>query len=144
MAPVTNGRELFNEIVPAGELPTPGKTTVYDTSETIDLDTVPLSGRFLVKTLALSMDPLLFPSMRPPQKGQPMPPFPIGKPIMGVGIGVVLRSEYEGVEVGSYAYGALSHQEYSVVPTLRNPMQPVEIIKKNKGNSGFESWKGGR
>ena len=35
----------------------PGKTTVYDDSQTIDLDTVPLNGGFLVKTLVLSIDP---------------------------------------------------------------------------------------
>ena len=46
--------------------PEPGKTTVYDESQTIDLDTVPLDGGFLVKTLVLSIDPYLRGKMRHP------------------------------------------------------------------------------
>ena len=46
--------------------PEPGKTTVYDESETIDPDTVPLNGGFLVKTLVLSVDPYLRGKMRDP------------------------------------------------------------------------------
>ncbi len=78
MAPVKNGRLLFNEnaidgkCIPAqvstsrGRIQThvfhignivPGKTTVYDESQTIDLDTVPLDGGFLLKVLVLSVDP---------------------------------------------------------------------------------------
>ena len=44
--------------------PEPGKTTVYDTSEMIDLQTVALKGGFLVKTLELSIDPYLRGRMR--------------------------------------------------------------------------------
>lgn len=57
MAPVKNGRVLFNE-VPTGH-PVPGRTTVYDDSQTIDPDTVPLNGGFLVKTLVISIDPYI-------------------------------------------------------------------------------------
>ena len=35
----------------------PGRTIIYDDSETIDLDNVPLEGGILVKTLVLSVDP---------------------------------------------------------------------------------------
>ena len=35
----------------------PGRTIIYDDSETIDLDNVPLEGGILVKTLVLSIDP---------------------------------------------------------------------------------------
>ena len=78
MAPVTNGRYLFNEfptgmsgyLMITGEqlirqkftllgYPTPGITTVYDTTQTIDREEVPLNGGFLVKVLVLSIDPLL-------------------------------------------------------------------------------------
>ena len=80
MAPITNGRYLFNEF-PTGMFewfksesqrnvyktqlpslsgyPTPGITTVHDTSQTIDLAEVPLNGGFLIKVLVLSIDPLL-------------------------------------------------------------------------------------
>jgi NADPH-dependent curcumin reductase CurA len=39
--------------------------TVTDTSETIDLENVPLNGGFLIKTLALSIDPYMRGRMRP-------------------------------------------------------------------------------
>ena len=44
--------------------PEPGKTTVYDTTETIDLETVALNGGFLIKTLELSVDPFIRGRMR--------------------------------------------------------------------------------
>ena len=44
--------------------PEPGKTTVYDESQMIDLDNVPLNGGFLIKTLVLSIDPYLRGKMR--------------------------------------------------------------------------------
>ena len=46
------------------DYPVPGKHTVYDESETIDLENVPLNGGFLVKVLVLSMDPYLRGKMR--------------------------------------------------------------------------------
>lgn len=78
MAPVTNGRALFNS-VPEG-FPEPGKTIVYDTTETIDLDGVSLNGGFLVKTLELSVDPYMRGRMREPTKKSYSEPFAIGKP----------------------------------------------------------------
>ena len=49
-------------------LPEPGKTTVLDESEKIDLEATPLDGGFLVKTLVLSIDPYLRGRMRHPSK----------------------------------------------------------------------------
>lgn len=81
MAPVTNERVLFMSI-PSGEFvtilsvhtnsssglgyPAPGKTTVYDDTNTIDLENVKLNGGFLVKTLYLSVDPYFRSRMREP------------------------------------------------------------------------------
>lgn len=48
--------------------PVPGQTTVYDKSQTIDLDTVLLDGGVLVKTLYLSVDPYLRFRMRDPKE----------------------------------------------------------------------------
>lgn len=39
--------------------PIPGTTTIYDTSERLDLDTVPLNGGVLAKLVVLSIDPYL-------------------------------------------------------------------------------------
>lgn len=50
------------------DFPVPGKTTVCDTTQTIDLDTVPLNGGFLLKTLVLSIDPYQRGRMRDPAK----------------------------------------------------------------------------
>ncbi len=46
--------------------PEPGKTTVYDTTPTIDLDIVSLAGGILVKTLVVSVDPYQRGKMREP------------------------------------------------------------------------------
>ena len=66
MAPVRNSCVLFNDIPPPNAYPDPGKTTVYSDSETIDLEAAPLNGGFLVKTIALSIDPYLRGRMRDP------------------------------------------------------------------------------
>jgi len=73
MPAIVNGRHLFNEVptdllpfqwmfikfkVPTG-YPVPGRTTVYDVSQNIDLNTAPLNGGFLLKTLTLSIDPFM-------------------------------------------------------------------------------------
>jgi NADPH-dependent curcumin reductase CurA len=47
--------------------PEPGKTTVYDTTEMIDLQTVALNGGILIKTLELSIDPYMRGRMRAPE-----------------------------------------------------------------------------
>lgn len=47
--------------------PEPGKTTVFDESQTIDLEKVDLNGGFLVKMLYLSIDPYFRGRMREPQ-----------------------------------------------------------------------------
>lgn len=39
--------------------PVPGKTTVQDVSQTIDLENVPLDGGFLLKVLVVSIDPYM-------------------------------------------------------------------------------------
>jgi len=44
--------------------PDPDKTLVYDTSETIDVDSVPLKGGLLIKVLELSADPYMRTRMR--------------------------------------------------------------------------------
>jgi hypothetical protein len=85
MAPVTNGRVIFNEVPQGGCLvfpvvglgipdillfvgfPEPGKTLIYDESEKIDVDDVSLDGGFLVKTLDLSVDPYMRGRMRNPE-----------------------------------------------------------------------------
>jgi NADPH-dependent curcumin reductase CurA len=47
--------------------PEPGKTTIYDATQTIDLDNVPIDGGFIIKTLVLSIDPYFRARMRSPE-----------------------------------------------------------------------------
>lgn len=39
--------------------PVPGQTTVYDESEIIDTDNIPLNGGYLLKVLCVSIDPYM-------------------------------------------------------------------------------------
>ncbi|KAF9039962.1 hypothetical protein BJ165DRAFT_1550733 [Panaeolus papilionaceus] len=117
MAPVTNARVLFNE-VPTG-YPEPGKTIVYDTTQQIDLDNAPLNGGFLVKVLEISIDPYMRGKMRAPSKKSYSPPFALGEPLNGFGVGVVLRSENADVKVGDHLYGyTFDHVEYFIRKSL--------------------------
>jgi NADPH-dependent curcumin reductase CurA len=50
--------------MPLSGYPEPGKTTVTDTSEKIDLDTIPLNCGVLLKTLVVSIDPYMRGRMR--------------------------------------------------------------------------------
>ncbi|KAI0788286.1 NAD(P)-binding protein [Fomes fomentarius] len=110
MAPINNGRVIYKEI-PTG-YPVPGKTMVYDESQTIDLDNEPLQGGILVKTLVLSIDPYLRHRM---QKENPLgffPMFKVGEPLDNGGVGVVIRSEDPSFKPGHHVTGAF--QKYVV------------------------------
>ncbi|KAF9247116.1 NAD-P-binding protein [Melanogaster broomeanus] len=112
MAPITNARHIFNEI-PTG-YPIPGQTTVYDASQTIDLENTPLNGGFLVKTLVVSIDPYLRGRMRDASTKSYNAPFEIGQPLQNYGVGVVVRSENPAITVGDHLYGSFPFEEYSI------------------------------
>ncbi|KAF9001013.1 alcohol dehydrogenase [Cyathus striatus] len=118
MAPVTNARVLFNSI-PEG-YPEPGKTVLYDTSQTIDLDNSLLDDGILVKVIELSIDPYMRGRMRD-KIGGGIPPFSIGEPIQNFGIGLVLRSENEGYKKGDYVYGFLPFVNYTIIQPPTDP-----------------------
>ncbi|KAF8996527.1 alcohol dehydrogenase [Cyathus striatus] len=113
MAPVTNARVIFNS-VPEG-YPEPGKTTVYDTTQTIDLDIAPLNGGVLLKILEVSVDPYLRGRMRAPTKKSYSPPFTLGEPIANYVVAVVVKSEKEGFKKGDHVYGFLPFANYTIV-----------------------------
>ncbi|KAJ6506913.1 hypothetical protein C8R45DRAFT_816684 [Mycena sanguinolenta] len=135
MAPVQNGRVLFNAI-PA-DYPIPGQTTVYDTSQTIDLENVPLNGGILIKVLLLSIDPYFRGRLRAAEIESYVPAFILGQPLQSHGIGVVLRSEFPGVEAGIHVFGILLHQEYMIVSSLESAIAPnvaganLEVIERD-------------
>ncbi|KAJ6528264.1 hypothetical protein DFH09DRAFT_161430 [Mycena vulgaris] len=150
MAPTTNGRVLFAAI--PKDYPIPGETTVYDTTQTIDLGGAPLNGGFLIKTLVLSIDPYLRGRMRKPEIESYMPAFLLGNALEGYGIGVVLRSENPDVAVGKYVYGLkIPHQEYSILRTMeeftlieKHPKLPLTAYAGSAGMAGktaYMAWK---
>ncbi|KAJ6587594.1 hypothetical protein DFH09DRAFT_1141408 [Mycena vulgaris] len=141
MAPTTNARVLFAAI--PKDYPIPGETTVYDTTQTIDLDGAPLNGGFLIKPSG---------RMRKPEIESYMPAFLLGDAIEGFGIGVVLRSENPDVAVGKYIYGLkIPHQEYSILPTIegftfieKHPKLPLTVYAGSAGMAGktaYMAWK---
>ncbi|KAJ6452385.1 hypothetical protein C8R47DRAFT_1169175 [Mycena vitilis] len=148
MAPITNARVLFNSV--PTDYPVPGETTVYDTSQTIDLETHPLNGGFLVKTLVLSVDPYFRGLMN---VGKSMVPgFALGEPLHGFGVGIVVRSEDSGIIPGKYVYGmGFLHQEYFVLPSMegfifleKHPKLPWTVYLGAAGMTGktaYGGWK---
>ncbi|KAG9084312.1 hypothetical protein FRC07_013673, partial [Ceratobasidium sp. 392] len=118
MAPTSNACAVFNE-VPNG-YPVVGKTIVTK-AETIDLDTIPLNGGTLVKTLYLSLDPYLRGMMRDPSIKSYSPAYQIGNSIWGWALVSVIRSEKSGVNVGdihlvsNYLTFDAAFQQYAVL-----------------------------
>ncbi|TFY56028.1 hypothetical protein EVJ58_g7887 [Rhodofomes roseus] len=130
MAPARNARVLFNEI-PSG-YPIPGKTTVYDDSQTIDIDGVPLNGGFLIKVLVLSIDPYLRGRMRDPSIKSYSIAYTIGAPLDNFGVGVVLRSESDELKVGDHVYGYYPFQEYVVYEDIA-ALRLARVLKNEEG-----------
>ncbi|KAI0088197.1 hypothetical protein BDY19DRAFT_949522 [Irpex rosettiformis] len=125
MALVKNGKLLFNER--PQDYPIPGKTTVYDESETIDLDNVPLNGGYLLKVLCVSLDPYMRGRMKDSKSY--VGGFEIGKPLSNFGVGVVLRTEFDNVKVGDHVYYmGMPFQKYVILPNLEN----ARVIKNEE------------
>ncbi|KAF8554168.1 NAD(P)-binding protein [Imleria badia] len=118
MAPTTNARQIFNEV--PTDYPIPGRTVVYDASQTIDLENVPLHGGILVKTLVLSIDPYLRDRMRDSSIKSHSPHFQLGQPIENFGVGIVVRSENPAFNARDHVYGTLPFEEYSVHTQVDN------------------------
>jgi len=96
----------------------PAKQEHLDKSATIDLDTVPLDGGFLTKTLILSPEPYMRERMRDPKIQSYTTSFIVGAPIVGFALVEVLRSEKEGVPVGALMYGQTTWERYTVQPYI--------------------------
>ncbi|KAJ6574378.1 alcohol dehydrogenase [Mycena capillaripes] len=147
MAPITNARVLFGAI--PKDFPIPGETTVYDTSQKIDLETVPLSGGFLVKTLVLSIDPYMRGRMRAAEVKSYADAFILGAPIDGYGVCVVLRSDNPEVAAGKHVYGIMPHQQYTILPSMeglifleKNPKLPWTVFVGAAGMPGKTAFMG--
>ncbi|KAF5320512.1 hypothetical protein D9611_010729 [Ephemerocybe angulata] len=115
MSSIANSRILFNSI-PTG-YPELGKTIVHNTSEQINVETVPLNGGILLKIIVLSPDPFQRNLMIPPSDEMFMPVYAIGEPIVGLAVAVVLRSENDAVNPGDHLHGFLPWKSYVVLPS---------------------------
>ncbi|KAJ7207356.1 hypothetical protein C8J57DRAFT_1613372 [Mycena rebaudengoi] len=146
MAPIQNARVIFGAV--PKDFPIPGETTIYDTTETIDLDAVPLEGGILIKALALSVDPFLRGLMIEPGTDHYAAGYEIGKSIWGFGVGVIVRSEEPAYAPGKRVYGfPIQFQEYSVIakPAAiglrileRHPELPWTVYL---GKTAYMAWK---
>ncbi|EKM51643.1 uncharacterized protein PHACADRAFT_150208 [Phanerochaete carnosa HHB-10118-sp] len=147
MAPTRNARLFFGEF--PTDYPEPGKTTVYDESRTIDLETVALEGGVLVKTLVVGIDPYLVGRMQ--DLGIPGFAFSKGELISYYGVGLILRSENPAVQPGEHLYGFIPFQEYNVLPAIDNykvlkneeklPWSVYVGICGMPGQTGWVGWK---
>ncbi|KAI4519210.1 NAD(P)-binding protein [Schizophyllum commune Loenen D] len=133
MAPIRNAKVIYKEI-PQG-YPEPGKTTVYDASGTIDLDTVQLpANAVLIKVLVLSIDPYIRGRMRDPKipsYAVSWPAYPLNEPINTDGIGKIVKSTHPDLKPGDIVRSKLKHEEYTIktAEELANPFAGVEVIK---------------
>ncbi|KAJ7820955.1 hypothetical protein B0H13DRAFT_1660687 [Mycena leptocephala] len=136
--------------------PVPGETTVYDTTQNIDLETVSLNGGILLKTLVLSIDPyfriIMQNSRLPVSPSQTQPGSGSSHSLSGFGIAVMLRSESPSVTAGQHVYGVnTAHQEYAIIPELgglqimeKHPNLPWSVYLGAAGMPGqtaYIGWK---
>ncbi|KAF9027541.1 NAD(P)-binding protein [Hymenopellis radicata] len=127
---VPNRCVLFHE-VPTG-YPIPGRTTIYDTSTTIDLENVALSpGGILVKVICLSLDPYMRSRMREPSVPGYVPPFTLHEPISGHGVGLVLRTRNPRFPEGAHVRGFMDFAEYCVLQGDSFSMQSLILLNND-------------
>ncbi|KAI0750179.1 NAD(P)-binding protein [Daedaleopsis nitida] len=127
--PVKNGTVIFKEI-PSG-YPVPGQTVVYDQSETLDLDNVPLEGGILTKVLVLSIDPYLRHKMQAKNPLNPLGNFELNQPLENFGVGVVLRSDNPKTKAGDHVYGMFPFKQYAIFKG--DAVKELRVIENKEG-----------
>lgn len=142
MAPIRNAQIVFKE-KPEG-FPVPGQHTEYSTSETIDIDNVPLEkGSVLLETLVLSIDPSI--------RGRMRRVYEPGKPITNFGLVKVIRSENDDIKQGDILEGMIDFAEYrvhsspSTLRLIKNrhdlPLSLYTGILGMPGKTAYFGWK---
>jgi NADPH-dependent curcumin reductase CurA len=102
-------------------------------------------GEVLVQVLYVSLDP----AMRGWMSDMPsyIPPVGIGEVMRALGIGRVIESGAEGIEVGEYVSGLLGVQEYAVVPArgvtkVDKSLAPLPVYLSALGMPGLTAYFG--
>lgn len=80
-----------------------------------DLDQEAPKNGLIVEVTYLSLDPYYRGRLRAPEAKSYSPPFDLGKPIAGGGLGKVLKSNASGVKEGDIIKHFLPFQKYAVV-----------------------------
>ncbi|KAI9499164.1 hypothetical protein BDB00DRAFT_948886 [Zychaea mexicana] len=132
--PATPNKQVIFSKVPT-TYPVPGEhITVQDS--TIDL-TAPLEeGQFILKLLTLSVDPYMRGRMRDASIKSYSPAFPLGKPMTGDTMNVVVKSNNANFKEGDLVYGKTGcgiFAEYSVISKGMEPMFEVRNEPKETG-----------
>ncbi|EUC63197.1 alcohol dehydrogenase, partial [Rhizoctonia solani AG-3 Rhs1AP] len=126
MAPTTNGSATFNEVP---ERSVHNNTIAYNKTS-IDIDDVALNGGILAKTLYLSIDPHMRLWMNDTKDAATGPGYDLGKPIWGIGLASVVRSDKEGVSPGDIIYVQIyPFQEYNIL----SADTPLRVIHPEPG-----------
>ncbi|EJU01662.1 NADP-binding protein [Dacryopinax primogenitus] len=108
MAPVSN--PCYRLISRPSGYPDPVKNFQYDTSGSIDPDTIDLKGGFLMQTQFLSVDPY----MRGRMDEGTFDAWELGNVFMGYGISEVIRSEIPEFQEGDILYGIHRFEHYTI------------------------------
>ncbi|KAG9040847.1 hypothetical protein FS837_013039 [Tulasnella sp. UAMH 9824] len=121
MSPTPNPTLIFLSN-PQG-VPVPSENLVVRSDITIDVDNEALNGGILAKTVALGIDPYM--SRRMQFEFKP------NTPVLGCGIGVVLRSDNPKFRVGDHVLGrSYPFAHYAV---LSEATEPLRVVKNEAG-----------
>ncbi|GAB1520615.1 hypothetical protein RhiTH_003695 [Rhizoctonia solani] len=127
MSPITNRSAIYNSI--PDDYPVLNETITLGT-DIIDLESVPLNGGILAKSLWLSIDPFLRERMRDPSIESYAPGYQLGKPISGYAIVQVVKSELANVKIGDFLrFDDCPFQEYNVL----SPDHVFTPLKEEEG-----------
>ncbi|KAG9047918.1 hypothetical protein FS837_001174 [Tulasnella sp. UAMH 9824] len=121
MSPTRNPTIIF--VSATQGVPVPGEHLVYRQDITIDIDNEPLNGGIMTKTVALGIDRWL--SMRMVYEYKP------DTPVLGCGIGVVLRSENPKFQVGDHV--ETRNYPFSPYAVLSEAAGPIRVLKNDAG-----------
>lgn len=131
--------------------PVPGETLQRVVDDNFGVDNVPLNGGILVQSKALSLDPYMRGRLRDPAIKSHNQPFELNKPIVTLGVGVVLRSDDPSIKPGQIFKGLFDLAEYAVVPpalvkvgrVIENKEQlPWTTLVGAAGMPGATAWIG--
>ncbi|KAI9278688.1 hypothetical protein BDA99DRAFT_455583 [Phascolomyces articulosus] len=132
--PATPNKQVIFAKIPT-TYPVPGEHIKVEDSA-IDLDAPLAEGSFILKLLALSVDPYMRGRMRDASIESYLPAFPLGKPMTGDTMNVVVKSNNPNFKEGDLVYGKTAcgiFSEYSVITKELEPYFEVRNDPKETG-----------